>query len=108
MRPPTLSSDSMCRATQITAAISRLQSLLGDRLSTNTSVRENHGRDLTWNEPHAPDAVAFPVSTAEVSAIVKICAEHTIPIIPYGAGTSLEGHVMAPRGGICIDLSKMD
>jgi len=98
----------MSQGTQTTAAIRRLQSQLGDRLSTNTSVRENHGRDLTWNEPHAPDAVAFPVSTAEVSSIVKVCAETDTPVIPYGAGTSLEGHVMAPRGGLCIDLSKMD
>jgi D-lactate dehydrogenase (cytochrome) len=90
------------------AAIRRLKTLLGDRLSTNAAVREHHGRDLTWHEPHNPDAVAFPQSTEEVSEIVKICAELAIPVIPYGAGTSLEGHVMAPRGGICIDLSRMD
>src|SRR5579872_4348365 len=90
------------------AAITRLRELLGDRLSTNTAIRENHGRDLTWHEPRAPDAVAFPVSTEEVAAIIEICAETGTPVIPYGAGTSLEAHVMALAGGISIDLSRMD
>ena len=90
------------------SAIEALRSLLGDRLSTNPSVRENHGRDLTWHEPHAPDAVAFPQSTEEVAAIVATCAETATPVIAYGAGTSLEGHVAALKGGVCIDLSRMD
>src|SRR5215471_10450074 len=89
-------------------AIARLIPLLGDRLFTNTSVRENHGRDLTWHAPHAPDAVAFPQSTEEVAAIVQICAELGVPVVPYGAGTSLEGHVMALKGGVCVDFSRMD
>ena len=92
----------------IEAAIARLRQLLGDRLSTNLSIRENHGRDLTWHEAHAPDAVAFPESTAEVSAIVKICADLKVPMIAYGAGTSLEGHLAAVNGGVCLDLSRMD
>jgi D-lactate dehydrogenase (cytochrome) len=90
------------------AVIARLKSLLGERLSTSAAVRENHGRDLTWHEPHAPDAVAFPVSTEEVAGIVTICAESGTPVIPYGAGTSLEGHIAALEGGVCIDLSRMD
>ncbi len=90
------------------SAIAKLKFLLGDRLSTNAAVRENHGRDLTWHEPHAPDAVAFPQSTEEVAAIVQICAESGTPIVPFGAGTSLEGHVMALKGGVCVDLSRMD
>jgi D-lactate dehydrogenase (cytochrome) len=98
----------MNQRTEVTAAIDRLKSLLGDRLTTNPSVRENHGRDLTWHEPHAPDAVAFPLSTEEVAAIVKICADTSTPVIPYGAGTSLEGHIAAINGGISIDLSRMD
>ena len=89
-------------------ALARLRVLLGERLSTNASQRENHGRDLTWHEPHAPDAVAFPVSTEEVAGIVTICAESGTPVIPYGAGTSLEGHIAALEGGVCIDLSRMD
>lgn len=93
---------------QINAAVGRLKALLGERLSTNAAVRDHHGRDLTWHEPHSPDAVAFPLSTEEVSATVKLCSELAIPVIPYGAGTSLEAHVMAPKGGVCIDLSRMD
>jgi D-lactate dehydrogenase (cytochrome) len=89
-------------------AIVRLKALLGDRLSTNIALRENHGRDLTWHPPHAPDAVAFPHSTEEVAAVVQVCAELGTPMVPYGAGTSLEGHVMALQGGVCIDLSQMD
>lgn len=93
---------------QIDTAVGRLKVLLGERLSTNPTVRDHHGRDLTWHEPHSPDAVAFPLSTEEVSGIVKLCSELAIPVIPYGAGTSLEAHVMAPKGGVCIDLSRMD
>jgi D-lactate dehydrogenase (cytochrome) len=90
------------------AAIEALRGLLGERLTLNAAVREAHGRDLTWHAPHAPDAVAFPQSTAEVAAIVRTCAECRTPVVPYGTGTSLEGHVMALRGGVCIDLSRMD
>jgi D-lactate dehydrogenase (cytochrome) len=90
------------------AAIEALRGLLGERLTLNAAVREAHGRDLTWHAPHAPDAVAFPQSTAEVAAIVRTCAECRAPVVPYGTGTSLEGHVMALRGGVCIDLSRMD
>src|SRR6185437_10897334 len=93
---------------QIETAVGRLRILLGERLSTNRTVRDHHGRDLTWHEPHSPDAVVFPLSTEEVSGIVKLCSELAIPVIPYGAGTSLEAHVMAPKGGVCIDLSRMD
>ncbi len=90
------------------AAITKLQPLLADRLTTNTALREHHGRDLTWHEPHSPDAVAFPQSTEEVATIVRTCAELGVAVVPFGAGTSLEGHVMALKGGICIDLSRMD
>jgi len=90
------------------AAIARLKASLGERVSTNAAVRENHGRDLTWHEAHAPDAVVFAESTEEVAAVVKVCAELGLPIVPYGAGTSLEGHIAALRGGICVDLSRMD
>jgi D-lactate dehydrogenase (cytochrome) len=92
----------------IAAALERLKPIFGDRLSTNTALREVHGRDLTWHEPQLPDAVAFAQSTEEVASIVRACAELGIPVVPFGAGTSLEGHVMAQRGGISIDLSRMD
>ncbi|WP_282608016.1 FAD-linked oxidase C-terminal domain-containing protein [Pelagibius sp. Alg239-R121] len=85
-----------------------LQALLGDRVSTSQAVRDHHGKDESWHHPEAPDIVVFPHSTEEVAAIVKICAEHETPVIPFGAGTSLEGHVIADRGGVCIDLMRMD
>lgn len=89
-------------------AVAALKQLLGDRLSTAQAVRDQHGRDESWNPPFPPDAVVFPHSTEEVAEIVKICAAHGLPIIPYGAGTSLEGHVTALQGGVCIDLMQMD
>lgn len=85
-----------------------LQALLGDRVSTSQAVRDHHAKDESWHHPEAPDIVVFPHSTEEVAAVVKVCAEHEVPIIPFGAGTSLEGHVIAERGGVCIDLMQMD
>ncbi|HTV88610.1 MAG TPA: FAD-linked oxidase C-terminal domain-containing protein [Stellaceae bacterium] len=85
-----------------------LQQQLGDRLSTAAAICELHGRDESYHAPHAPDAVAFARSTDEVSAIVRLCAQYKTPVIAFGAGTSLEGHVAALRGGVCIDLSQMN
>lgn len=85
-----------------------LSASLGDRFVTTPSVREHHGRDESSLPPAAPDAVAFPVSTEEVAAILRLCNEHGLPVVPYGAGTSLEGHVLATSGGISMDLSRMD
>ena len=90
------------------AAIASLHQLLGDRLSTAAPVREQHGKDASYHPCVPPDAVAFAQSTAEVSEIVKICARHKVPIIPFGSGTGLEGHVVALRGGVCIDISRMN
>jgi len=87
--------------------IDELKALLGDRLSTSAAVREQHGRDESYHRPFSPDAVAFAQSTEEVSAIVKLCARYKVPVIPYGTGTSLEGHVAALQGGISIDLNGM-
>jgi len=92
----------------MTAALGDLRALLGDRLQTSASVRGLHGRDESAHPEAAPDAVAFPASTTDVAEIVKICARSGTPIIPFGAGTSLEGHVLATRGGISVDLSAMD
>lgn len=89
-------------------AIRRLHNLLGDRLSTAAIVREQHGKDLTWNAGAPPDAVAFVQSTAEVQSVVQVCAELRVPVIPFGTGTSLEGHFTAPYGGISIDLNGMN
>src|SRR5215813_6147835 len=85
-----------------------LQQVLGDRLSTTPAVRDQHGRDESYHALHAPDAVAFARSTDEVVAIVEACARHKVPVIPFGTGTSLEGHVAALHGGVCIDLSQMN
>jgi D-lactate dehydrogenase (cytochrome) len=90
------------------AAIASLRQLLGARLSSDGPVREQHGKDASYHPYVAPDAVAFAQSTEEVSEIVKICAHHKVPLIPFGAGTGLEGNVVALRGGVCIDLSGMN
>jgi len=88
--------------------LSALRQRLGDRLSTSAAVCDQHGKDESYHTPHAPDAVAFVHSTEEVAAIVGLCAEHKTPVIAFGTGTSLEGHVAALKGGVCIDLSQMN
>ena len=77
-------------------------------VTTNKDVLFRHGDDESHTLAVPPDAVAFARSTPEVQAIVRLCAEHRVPLIPYGAGTSLEGHVTAVHGGVCLDLSMMD
>ena len=91
-----------------TQTVAELRDWLGDRLSTAPAVREQHGKDQTWNPGAPPDAVAFVKSTEEVQRIVATCAKYGTPVIPYGTGTSLEGHFSAPFGGISIDLSQMN
>src|SRR5256714_3991475 len=88
--------------------LASLQQRLGDRLSTSAAVCAQHGKDESDHVAHAPDAVAFAQSTDEVAAIVALCAEHRTPVIAFGTGTSLEGHVAALKGGVCIDLSQMN
>ncbi|HAA93714.1 MAG TPA: 2-hydroxy-acid oxidase, partial [Rhodospirillaceae bacterium] len=88
--------------------LDELRGLLGDRLSTSASVREHHGNDEGPYPPQPPDAVCFAESTEEVAEIVKLCAREGVPVIPYGTGTSLEGHVQAVKGGISIDVSSMN
>ena len=90
------------------ATIASLHELLGERLSRAESVREQHGKDASYHPCVPPDAVAFPKSIEEVSEIVKLCARHKVPIIPFGAGTGMEGNVVALRGGVCIDMSRMN
>lgn len=90
------------------AALAELAAMLGDRFTTSLPVREAHGRDESWHPVVAPDAVAFAQSTDEVSEIVRICARHGMPVIPFGTGTSLEGHISAPHGGLSLDLSQMN
>jgi len=85
-----------------------LRELLGERLSTSEAVRQQHGKDESFHEVAPPDAVAFANSTDEVAAIVTACARHRTPVIAYGTGTGLEGHVQALHGGVCIDVSQMN
>ena len=89
-------------------AIEELKSWLAEKLSVAESVREQHSHGEASGCPYPPDAVVWPESTEEVSRIVAICAKYQIPVIAFGAGTSLEGHVSAPYGGVCIDLSRMN
>jgi len=95
-------------ATAVEAAIAELAQLLGERLSTAAAVREQHGHGEDYFTPQPPDAVAFAHSTEEVAAIVAVCARHDVPVIAFGTGTSVEGHVTAPYGGVSIDLSQMN
>ena len=90
------------------ALLDGLRALLGDRLTTSRGVREHHGKDESYFPYAPPDAVVFPESTGEVRDIVDLCRRHRTPMIPFGVGTSLEGHVLAIHGGVCIDLSRMN
>lgn len=89
-------------------AFTQLGTLLGDRFTTNPTLLEQHGRDEGHLAPSPPEAVVFPNSTSDVREIAKICFKCGIPMIPYGVGTSLEGQVIPARGGVSIDLSRMD
>ena len=88
--------------------LQELQKLLGERLSMSNSVREQHGRDESFHASAPPEAVAFVENNEEVAEIVRICVQHQKPIIPFGTGTSLEGHVAALHGGVCLDVSGMN
>jgi D-lactate dehydrogenase (cytochrome) len=90
------------------AGLAALAEMLGTRFSAGLAVREQHCNTTTWLAGQPPDAVVFPASTAQVQAVVRICASHRLPVIPFGAGTSLEGQVNAPHGGVCIDFRHMD
>ncbi len=92
----------------IETALAELQSLLGERVSTAEAVREHHSHGEDTHPSALPDLVCFPHTTEEVSRIVKVSARHGLAIVPFGAGTSLEGHVQALRGGICIDMREMN
>jgi D-lactate dehydrogenase (cytochrome) len=90
------------------AAIDALKELLGARANDGAAVREHHSHGESYHAPAAPDVVCFPRSTDEVAAILKISGRFGVPVVPFGAGTSLEGHVHAVRGGISIDLRELN
>src|SRR5262245_20210945 len=90
------------------ALLSALSARFGDRFSMSQALREQHANTLTWLKCEAPDAVVFAETEAEVSEVVKLCSASRVPVIAFGTGTSLEGHVNAPFGGISLDLSHMN
>ena len=94
-------------APAIEQVIASIRSFLGERLSTAQAMREQHSRGEDTTPPTLPDAVAFVQTTDEVSRIMALCHQHGVPVVPFGAGTSLEGHVNPVRGGISLDLSQM-
>ena len=96
------------KAPYVDATIAELRKLYGDRVSTAHAVREQHGKDISFHEAHLPDAVVFAESAEEVQQIVQLCARHKTPIIAFGTGTSLEGHISAPNGGVSLDVSRMN
>ena len=102
-----MASNPAFHASPMPTLLDALRELLGERLSTNRAECEQHGRGESYHPTLPPDAVCYAESTAEVAAIVKLCAAQQVPIIAFGGGTSLEGHVGATRGGVCIDLSRM-
>ncbi|MBK4217934.1 FAD-binding protein [Paracoccus caeni] len=92
----------------VAALVELLRGRLGDRVTTSVSDRHTHGHDESWHPGHPPDAVCYALSTDEVSFILSAARDARVPVIPYGAGSSLEGHVAALHGGISVDLSRMD
>ena len=92
----------------IQSAIEELAPRFGDRLSTAKAILEQHGKDEAWLAPHPPDAVIWPHTTEEVALVARTCHAHGCPIVPWGAGTSLEGHVIPVQGGITLDFGQMD
>ena len=97
------------RATQNkSAAIAALTAAFGNRVVTSQAVREQHGNTVTWLPNEPPDAVVFPQATQDVQQVVRICAEHNMPVVPFGTGSSLEGHVNAPFGGVSVDFRDMN
>jgi D-lactate dehydrogenase (cytochrome) len=92
----------------IAAAIAGLTATFGNRVVTSAAVCQQHGHTTTWVENQPPDAVLFPQSAVEVQQAVRICAGYKVPVIAFGTGTSFEGHVNAPRGGVCLDMKDMN
>lgn len=95
-------------AKALKGAIDALAARFGNRLVTSQAVREQHAHTTTWLKTQAPDAVVMAQSTPDIQDVVRICAQHRVPVIPFGTGTSLEGQVNAPAGGVSIDLRDMN
>jgi D-lactate dehydrogenase (cytochrome) len=93
---------------QLASAIEALAARFGNRLITSQAVRDQHAHTTTWLAPQPPDAVVMAQATEDIQDIVRICAARRVPVIAFGTGTSLEGQVNAPAGGVCIDLRDMN
>ena len=91
----------------IATAVAILKQRFGERCHTGEAGRTQHGHTTTWIANEAPDAVVYAHERADVEAIVEICRAHGVPIVPFGVGTSREGHVNAPAGGVSVDFSEM-
>ena len=89
-------------------AMRALRDVFGDRLASCEDARRQHANTLTWLPEQAPDVVVWPTGVADVQALLEVARRHRLPVIPFGAGTSLEGQVNAPGGGICVDFSRMN
>ncbi len=106
----TISTDDLKRPEPqaLSSTLERLAARFGNRLITSQAVRDQHAHTTTWLPPQPPDAVVMAQETADIQDTVRICAEHGVPVIAFGTGTSLEGQVNAPAGGVCIDLRDMN
>ncbi len=90
------------------SAIEAIRARWPDQVSTAEAVRGHHAQNLTWLKPQPPDAVFFAASTDDVASVVQLCAAARVPIVPFGTGTSLEGQINAPQGGVSLDLSRLN
>lgn len=108
LSPTSASSAETNEAADYTLAIAALQKRFGKQLSTNATVREQHGHTMTWLTNQPPDAVLTVQDKHEVAAAVEICNQYQMPVIAFGIGSSLEGQLNAPHGGLCIDMHALD
>jgi D-lactate dehydrogenase (cytochrome) len=99
---------SLLSADARTSLVADLRAVVGDRCSTNPTQIEHHSRCESWHAAGAPDVVVFPLSVGDIQEVVRIAARVGAPVVPFGAGSSLEGHVNAVRGGVSLDLSRMN
>ena len=99
---------SIAQSIQPSGAIDELQELFGNRIQVSKSACREYGTDESFHGSFPPDAVFSPNTTEEVAQAVRICAKHEFPVIPYGTGTSLEGHICALHGGLCLNMIEMN
>jgi D-lactate dehydrogenase (cytochrome) len=99
---------STAKVGDVAGAIAVLRQRFGDRLQTGEAIRRQHANTITWIPNQPPDAVIWVETQDDVCEVVRVARSHRAPIVPYGAGTSLEGHINAPRGGLSLDFSRMN